>query len=87
MAADQTNVHKKINRVPDKLTKLDGEEMSRRTLYQQTKYLGQLVALVRKDSSGESNRKLDRQDKIMEQQGRVLENIGLGIQELLKRTA
>jgi hypothetical protein len=40
-----------------------------------------------RDSSGERNRQLDRQDKSMEQQGRVLENIGLGIQELLKRTA
>ena len=38
-------------------------------------------------SSGERNRQLDRQDKSMEQQGRVLENIGLGREELLKRTA
>ncbi len=33
------------------------------------------------------DRQLDRQDKIMEQQGKALENIGLGIQELLKRSA
>lgn len=50
MATNQTNVHKKMDKILDKLSKLDNVDTSIRELKQQTNYLGQLVVLAKQDS-------------------------------------
>ena len=45
MASNQTNVHKKMDRILQKLAKLDNVDTSLKELRQQTQYLAQLATL------------------------------------------
>ena len=48
MAANQTSVHKKMDRILQKLTTLEDND---KALLKQTNYLAQLVVLARQDSA------------------------------------